>query len=192
MFAKIVFEAVIILWLLKSVYADFNFYKNQKNQFINTYSNEYLKNVFAAINPLNKIGGYYSHFRTLKDGEGYGHLDIYTTQYGNRTYLASMWNNANLVHLNIHDMKFSGDEKVRMFEENCIRVSFFERFIKTQKQEKTFENLSWSRWDFIKKYKLQFLFAEKNAIIDSIVLKNVNQIITDNKSGEKLLILQHE
>jgi len=65
----------------------------------------------------------------------------------------------------------------------------FYQYVEKQKSENKFVNLSQSKLEFVKKYKINHLVANKGAIIDSIFLPYIREKYVDSYSGEQLYFL---
>lgn len=70
-----------------------------------------------------------------------------------------------------------------------IPLFSFYQYVEKQKAEKTFTNLSESKLEFVKKYKINHIVANKTAKLDSIFLPYVTEKYTDKVSGETLYFL---
>jgi hypothetical protein len=70
-----------------------------------------------------------------------------------------------------------------------IPLFSFYQYVEKQKKENTFTNLSQSKLDFIKKYRVNHIVANKTAKLDSIFLPYITEKYIDKYSGEQLYFL---
>lgn len=70
-----------------------------------------------------------------------------------------------------------------------IPLFSFYQYVEKQKKENTFVNLSQSKLDFIRRYKINHIVVNKTAKIDSVFLPYVTEKYVDKYSGEQLYFL---
>jgi len=66
----------------------------------------------------------------------------------------------------------------------------FNRYIEKQKANNTFITEEQSRIDFIKENHLNFVIADKNIVIDSLLQKIIDTTFIDPNNGEKFIVLK--
>ncbi len=99
-------------------------------------------------------------------------------------YLGLMSNDCYTVSLNDLDLPLSNTLRAHYLS----KLPFFQ-FASKQKQEGTFESEAKSQVQFIKKYKLSFVILSPNAQISEDMKPLIKEIITDELSGEKFLVV---
>lgn len=66
----------------------------------------------------------------------------------------------------------------------------FYRFVQKQKEEKKFVSTDQSQMDFIDLHFIEYVAVAKNGRISELLAKRIEQEITDERSGEKFLVLK--
>lgn len=157
-----------------------------KNKSANRYSSEYLHSVRNNLLRLNNQGGYLTKFESDNDI-----FMINFIAYSYKPYLTLIKNNINIILIQTTDnINLRDDSLYRSQQNDVLKLLLFNRYIQKQKGNNTFQSESKSRIDYIKENKLEYVIVDKNAIVDSLLQIITDTIITDNKSGERFMILK--
>jgi len=174
------------IWGLLCFKYTYNNLIDDKNKSSIIYSPEYLQTVKEKLLTLNNQGGHLTVFK--------GPYDNFRTKfhvYSYRPYLALIKNNVNITLLQSTDSIKHWDYPFYRPQEKIIEsMQFFNRYIEKQKSTSKFKSEAESRIDYIKDNNLQFVIADKGAVVDSLLLSITDTIITDKKSEERFIILK--
>ena len=76
------------------------------------------------------------------------------------------------------------------FDKFYLENSEFTLFINEQKGNKQFISYEQSQIDFLDKFKIKFVFANKDAVMSELLKNKIDKEIVDSKSGERFYILK--
>jgi len=181
---KLLFSvSFIIIFILNGV----NIYNNNKLLrifFAESYSTNYTDNVISetANQPFILYAILLSN-KNIKDmlsGGGFNKPgNTIKLNYGYKGELC----------LNL-DIFFDSTESINSVGKSFNKNSEFYLFTNNQKQLGLFKTYEQSQLDFIDKYHIKYLFADKDAYISELIKKRVHKEIVDSISGEQFYILK--
>ncbi len=155
---------------------------NTKEESTNNYSPEYLKSVNNQIIKLSNQGGYMGY----KNHKNIGYM-----AYSYKPFLALIKNNINIILIEeTKDITPETDSIFLSQQKTFLKVLIFNRYIEKQKANNTFITEEQSRIDFIKENHLNFVIADKNIVIDSLLQKIIDTTFIDPNNGEKFIVLK--
>ena len=73
---------------------------------------------------------------------------------------------------------------------HLIEITPFYRFVQKQKDESKFITIEKSQLEFINEFNLSFVVVRKDAEIPSYIVEIQKEIIIDNKSGDRFILLK--
>jgi hypothetical protein len=146
------------------------------------YSENYLEKIHSLIEK-KQISGFGGSLIAKVDYERSPYnMMLHIMRLGE--YLGLMSSDCYTVSLNDLDLPLSNTLRVHYLS----KLPFFQ-FASKQKQEGKFESEAKSQVEFIKKYNLSFVILSPNAQISEDMKPLIKEIITDELSGEKFLLL---
>ena len=153
-----------------------------RKDWVNAYSPDYLKTMAQELKTLNNQGGYMGY---------HNHKTIMFMVYAYKPVLALMKNNINITLMEeTKDIEPEVDSIFLYQQQTFLKILIFNRFIEKQRSEKAFVSEEQSRMDFIEKNHLDFMIADKNVVLDSLLKSKIDHLITDTKTGERFIVLK--
>ncbi|HKR07380.1 MAG TPA: hypothetical protein VJY62_22290, partial [Bacteroidia bacterium] len=142
----------------------------------NIYSSDYILEIEKAKNEIkNPIGAcLYANETPM--------LAPYRIQAG--LYLKFIPGFENLINISVLDKEF-----INPNERHHLKSSFFYRYVMKQKENEKFKSIEQSQFDFINEFKIDFVVAQKNAVVSHAILHRQKKIITDSISKEMFILL---
>ncbi|MCS7027728.1 MAG: hypothetical protein NZ519_03090 [Bacteroidia bacterium] len=147
----------------------------QINKYKATYSPEYVAYINKNKNRFSEYGG------VLVENNYIWYLYFHTFP---KPYIQNK-KPYDFLALNIFELKLQPN----FLDQQYIKLFPFYQFVEKQKKEGTFVNLSQSKLDFIKKFHINHIVANKNTVLDSIFLPYVQEQYVDKYSGQRLYFL---
>jgi hypothetical protein len=119
------------------------------------------------------------------------HKNIGYMAYSYKPFLALIKNNINIILIEeTKDITPETDSIFLSQQKTFLKVLIFNRYIEKQKANNTFITEEQSRIDFIKENHLNFVIADKNIVIDSLLQKIIDTTFIDPNNGEKFIVLK--
>jgi len=177
---------VLGIWGYVCIIATNQKLNNVKNKTANNYSPEYLESVKNKLLKLNNQGGYLTRFE-----DDYDIFMLNFIVYSYKPYLAFIKNNINITLIqSTDDINLRADSLYRSQQYDFLKLLPFNIYIQREKENNAFKSETLSRMRFIKENKLEYIIADKSAIVDSLIQTITDTVITDKKSGERFIILR--
>jgi hypothetical protein len=177
----------VLIFLITFLFIGYNIFQytteNIKNYCVK-YSRNYIEDVAASttgncINSVCLIAKKENENEKLRTTSLPGYIMQYSRGYKNCINISSFQAYDNKDNFNIND---------RVTIENSI----FYLFIKCQIKNGSYTSYKQSQIDFIDKYHIKFLFAEKDAEISNDLKGKILNIVVDTLSGEQFYILKND
>ena len=113
----------------------------------------------------------------------------HTNMINEATLLSEMKNATDFFNLSWADIEV---EEENYLVKGFVNNSIFVQFINQQKQNSTFVSIEDSKTDFVNKYTIRYLIAEKNVFINQSLENKIQKRIIDKKTGLQFCILKVE
>jgi hypothetical protein len=127
----------------------------------------------------------------FKSGDDY--TSLYSkniSMYAPTQYLIMDYKNYHPVCLNVYDIPKSAIPYHRKMEEEFIRNSVFNTYVVLQKKNNTFVSVTQSQQDFIRDFKIRYVFTYKNAVLPDFIKPGVLHVVRETNYGITLYVLK--
>lgn len=86
----------------------------------------------------------------------------------------------------------SADSLWKKQELGLIQFSVFYQFVEDQKKNNQFTSIDQSQLDFIDQFHINYLITDKDTKLSPLLQKRIKTEITDERSGERFILLNSE
>ncbi|MFW5803685.1 MAG: hypothetical protein ACOCWG_00470 [bacterium] len=179
---KIVVISIVLCMGIFYVVRTHSIYENGKQAYFDKYSHEYIKSVVAELQKIEKPYGL-----KLESPDDFIKFNDNHHLVGN--FLPGNFNNSNLVSITLGEMyihqNFPSKEAEMLLPKAPVAV-----FVQCLKDKNEFVSFEDAVCTLIENYGYMFVFVSPHVAIPNYILEKTNKILVDEKSGEKLILLE--
>lgn len=161
-----------------------NFYFFIKRTFTYRLSSEYVLAASEKIKNLNHLGVFLKHRREYENP-----LTFYSSVATLGEYLTMYYPDQHTISLSDFEGAYVKDTKEIDFSLLDKQGSFY-KYVENQKKHGVFKNYDQSKIDFIRRFKIDYLYASNEVALPREIKEIVKDSIFDSVSGERLYILK--
>jgi len=205
---KIKYQAALSIIILISFFAQIDIIKdtyfpsksknNNKYTMYYAYNPPYSKSYIYKIQKaskeiFNSVGACLTNDSVVYKNESIWQTEFDLFTLGNYFYYYVNLNTKSFstINLSVYDYKLTTNSMFYLKAmKDSNKLNPFYRFVENQKKNKVFKSISQSKYDFIKKNKIEFLIISEGKQIDNILQKEIRFFILDSITKEKFCILK--
>ena len=177
------FSVIVVLNII-NIYNNDNYFKSC---FVEKYSKKYINN--AIDETKNKSFFFCAALFSKQEYKTTNYEWLFSIKPGHVSQLT--YGYRDIININAYPL-FDSTKNMTNTDIYQMQISVFYIFTKAQKQQGSFKSYEQSQIDFLDKYNIKYVFANKDAELSDLLKSRVDKEITDTKSGERFYILKNK